>query len=29
MAKIVLYKSMSLDGFIAGPADDSDHPPGP
>jgi len=28
MAKIVLYMSMSLDGFIAGPADDMDHPLG-
>jgi hypothetical protein len=25
MAKIVLYMSMSLDGFIAGPGDDAQH----
>jgi dihydrofolate reductase len=25
MAKIVLYMSMSLDGFIAGPGDDAEH----
>ena len=28
MAKIVLYMSMSLDGFIAGPGDGADHPLG-
>jgi hypothetical protein len=25
MAKLVLYMSMSLDGFITGPGDDAEH----